>query len=73
MANARRLMMDHRTQRHAVALPPSHQWDNRQVAAALLASTSLTYGTIPAGLSDFLDRIAQALVGEAARRLEAMP
>ena len=72
-AVARRKTPDSRKQSHLLALPPAHLWNDGQLAAGLLASTSLSYCTQPAATGEFIDRVTLRIVAEAAARLEATP
>ena len=67
----RRTDPDNRPARHAVALPPVEQWDDRQVAAALRGVTALSYiDNLHAAVGDLIDRITLCVSEVAAARLE---
>ena len=66
----RRQNPDNRPARHVVALPPAHEWNNRELAQALRAATALSYIPLHGSFDSFVDRIIVAISEAAAARLE---
>lgn len=69
-AAARAAGSTERRAKHAIALPPSCEWSDCQMADGLEMSMAMSYRKgVPADLSTYIDRIAMAFVALSAERL----
>ena len=62
---------DHRPAKHAIALPPVHEWSDRELGRAMLAAVAIQQMTIPDSFGVFVDRLVMALAGRVCQRLGA--
>lgn len=62
---------ENRPTQHVLALPPAHEWTDKEVGQALRGATSLSYVVgFDAAVGELVDRIMLTISEEAATRLE---